>query len=233
MPKPACSFSTKPSPSGASPGQKVSKESQRQAFLFCLMFRHKQNVDVSVIWPSNLILASVAFPAQLCVQLKCQCLPALDFPHTGETGGTRRLERRADFSHPKPFDNLHAQTRCPSSEPMAAPIRLSISAPFPRRTCWCWQILTVRNHTLSATPAFNPCARCKPALHDASQPRVDSGTTTPVPGDPDQSRSGLSRLSWLHWGIHRPTLVHQLRHTGLFLWSSCRPPPVKRHRANR
>ena len=102
----------------------MSKENQRQAFLFCLMFRHKQNVDVSVIWPSNLILASVAFLANRRVQLKCQRLPALDSPHTGEAGEARGdlKEPTADFQ--PLFDNL------PSSKSMAAPIRLSQSAPL-------------------------------------------------------------------------------------------------------
>ena len=83
--------------------------------------------------PSQTERRCVFFPVKSCVQLKCQRLPALDFPHTGETGGTRRPERTADFSHPEPFDNLQCPD-CPPASPWQAPIRLSISAPFPRRT---------------------------------------------------------------------------------------------------
>jgi hypothetical protein len=36
-------------------------------------------------------------------------------------------------------------------------------APFTRRAlCWRWQILSEHNHTLSATPASDPCTPCQP-----------------------------------------------------------------------
>ena len=47
--------------------------------------------------------------------------------------------------------------------------------------CWCWQILLVRNHTLSATPASATLAR-DASPRSASKSRGQSGTTTrPVP----------------------------------------------------